>query len=256
MELSYDWKTFQSLFYLKRLSNSTAALGPAAGSTPGPIYLITDKKVVISAFSEGEDLSEWLGTTSDEVIVEFPNREIMVYDREKVDQWMSSSINLSHFYDQIQFFHSEAKPQHLTRSRFKNHEVLIHHHFLLQAIQSWWQKVFPSTYAIYIRLNGESGESLFMVIQRGRLSSFQIPDLSSMIPERRRHPADVVKYLSERHLMPVQGLFISSNEWVEWSQSANPWPQILSALKADRTKLAPFKWSFFSMIAGRAWFGI
>jgi len=248
MELIYDWKSFQSLFYVKK--------GLPAPESSGSIYLVADGRVVVSAFSEGEDLSDWVGATYDEVLAEFSHRDLVLFSREKVDKWMSASVSLPHFYDQIRFLRSEAKPDLVTRSQLRGQELVSQGHFLLEVLQTWWHKVLPSTYGIYIRLDGPQGAALLMVVQRGRLKSFHVPDLSSMIPERRKHPGDVVKFLSERHLVPVQGLFLTSEEWGEWSRLSNPWPKIASTLKSNRSKLVPFKWSIATLIVMRTYFGL
>lgn len=241
MELTYDWKSFQSLFYVKK------RLSPPAQQEPKktPLYLIEDQNVIICAFAEGEDFSDWVGATCEELKAEYSHRELVFFKREQVDQWMVSAGEMVHFYDQIQYLRNESKIQ----------ENVIHQHFLLNAIQSWWQKLFPSTYGIYIRLDNNPATSIFLVIQRGRVDSFHIPDLSGALVERKRAPVDLVKYLSERYLVPVQGLFLTSAEWMEWSESSNPWPKIAKTLKGSRSKLAPFKWSFATLIAIRGYFG-
>jgi hypothetical protein len=250
MELSYDWKSFQSMFYAKR------KLSAQVDSSLGPIYLVCENNIMISAFSEGQDLSDWIGATQDEVKAEFAHRELIFFEREKVDEWLSSAGDLIHFYDQIQHLRSKSKPNMISKSRSKNGDLLISQHFLLQSVQSWWQKLLPSTYGIYISKEGNAGSSLLLIIQRGRVGSFHVPDLSSMIPERRKHPADRVKYISERYLIPVQGVFVTSAEWEEWSESANPWPKILAALRSNRNKLTPFSWGLTWLISLRAYFGV
>jgi hypothetical protein len=249
MELNYDWKSFQSMFYpKKRLTYSLE-------SSPASIYLISEGNVIISTFSEGEDLSDWIGATRDEVKAEFAHRELIFFNREEVDQWTNASVDLVHFYDQIQFLKTEVKPQLVTKNKLKVLEAFAPRHFFLQAIQSWWHKVLPSTYGVYISLDGVHGSSLLLTVQRGRIDSFYVPDLSSMMQERRRHPSDIVRFISERYLIPVQGIFLTSNEWMEWSESPNPWLKIIKAVKANRYKVVPFRWGLVSLIAIRAYFG-
>lgn len=249
MELSYDWKNFQSFFYSKRKS--------AASELLGPIYLVTDRKVIVSALSEGEDLSDWIGATYDELLAEASHRQFILFDRTQVDQSVGKACSLKHYYDQIRFLQNEAKPTPLVHGKVKSAEVLLPKHFLLFAIQSWWSKFLPSTYGIYIRLKGEMGEqSLFITVQKKQVLSFQVPDLSSMIPDRRKHPQDVVRFLSERYLVPVQGIYLTDAEWAEWSEMANPWGKIFSAVKVDHSKLMPFKWGLFLLLGLRAYFGI
>jgi hypothetical protein len=248
MELTYDWKNFQSFFYTKKRL--------AAPEVTGPIYVVLNEKTIVAAFAEGEDLSEWIGSTHDEMVAEFSHREFVVYDRDKVDQWMDGMAEFPHSYDQIHYLRTEAKPQLITRNRFKNPEALMQkQHFLLQAIQSWWGKFFPSTYGIYLRLEGTQTNSLLIIVKRGKLESFHVPDVSSMIPDRRKVPNDVVKFLSEKYLVPVQGLFVTAAEWNEWSESPQPWPKIIASLKANRNKMAPFRWSLASLIAMRGYLG-
>jgi hypothetical protein len=248
MELNYDWRNFQSFFYLKREKPQN--------DNQGAINLIIDQKTVVSAFSEGEDLSEWFGSPYEEVLRAFPHREVIIYDQKKVDNWMLEGINLPHAYDQIQFFRNQVKPQFITGTRIKKDLSTNSDHFLLKAIRGWWQKVLPSSYGIFIRLDGVYGKSLLIVFKRGRLDSFQVPDLSGMIPERRKYATDVSKHLSENYLVPVQGLFLTTEEWLTWSASPDPWPKILKSLRSGKNKLNPFSWGVLFLIACRAYFGI
>lgn len=218
--------------------------------------MIVDHQVIVSIFSDGDDLSDWVGATYDEAAAELAHRQILVYDREKVDQWMSVSLERTHYFDQIQFLRTEAKPKSMSRGGFHLKPGQMQRHFLLRAIETWWSKVFPSNYGIYVRLDGNSANAILLTVKRGRIDSFNIPDLSSMIPERRRVSADVVKYLSERHLIPIQGLFLTSTEWAEWSEMDNPWPMILKAGRSDGSKFAPSRWGLISLVAGRAYLGL
>ncbi len=251
MELNYDWKSFQSFFYPKK------RISPNESNSTGPIYLVVEERIVVSAFSEGDDLSDWIGATRDEVTAEHLQRDLIFYDRDKVDQCMNSAIGLPHYFDQTQLIREESKPHFVGRARLKNHEAWVKKNFLLQTIQGWWQKIFPSRYGLYIHLAGEHQTSqLLLVIQRGKVNSFHVPDLSSMIRERREHPSDVIKHLSSKYLLPVQGLFVTASEWSQWSEDATPWPKILKALQANKNKLVPYKWSLAILIRIKAYFGI
>jgi hypothetical protein len=252
MELmNYDWKTFQSFFYSKK----KMMLAEAVPTTP--IYLVTDKKVVISAFSNGEDLSDWLGSTGDEVAHAFPHRDFVLYEQEQINQKLNEVVDLSHYYDQIQCLHQEVKPQFILRERFQGGmELLGHQHFLFQAVAGWWKKILPSNYGIYIRLtDGGPSSSLLVVVKKGKVCSFYTPDISGMIAERRKRPTDVVKYLSERYSIPVRGIYVSSAEWAEWTEIKNPWPRIAATLKVNRDKLVPFQWGITALIGIKALFG-
>ncbi len=248
MELNYDWKNFQSIFYPKKKLNSS--------DPQTPVCVVVEGKVVISAFSEGQDLSDWIGATWDEVDSEFSHRELYVFDRAQVDQWMNQAVDRVHFYDQIQFLQSQSQPLRVNRSRSKSTELSPKKHFLLRSLESWWRIVLPSTFGVYVSLDQNPASSIFLLVQKGRVSSFHVPDLSSMIPDRRLVPKDVVKYISENHLVPVQGVFLTSKEWAEWSEHGNPWPQVATALRADHTKLAPFNWGLTLLIFLKGYLGI
>ena len=246
MDLDYDWKNFQSIFYpKKRMIHS---------EVQGFVSVIVENGLILTAYSDEEDLSNWSGRPISEIQKELFHRHLMFFERDKVDELLTSSVSASHFYDQISFLRSEAKPFLDMKGGSQVEETHFNTHFLLMVIASRWAKVFPSNYGIFLRLDGVAGPSLLMIVQRGRLASFHVPDLSPMIPERRKHSSDVVKFLSERHLVPIQGLFLTSAEWFEWSEMANPWPKIALALKGNRNKLVPFKWGVAGLIASRAYF--
>src|SRR3954452_8699823 len=127
MELTYDWKVLQAFFWLRRKHSKEK---PAA-----PIFLILDSNSVTEVYSDGEDLTDWIGATFDAVVGEFSHREWVVFHREKVDQLLNQSLGLTHFYDQIQFVRKNAKPTRTHPHSTKNHGVPFESHFLLNAVE-------------------------------------------------------------------------------------------------------------------------
>ena len=248
MELTHDWRSFRSVFFGKR--------NPSSPLLEGAIYLILNNKVIICALSESDDLSDWVGATEDELRVAFPEKELIAFDKQKVDHWLTEAREFSHFYDQTRFLRLKAKPNLLKLKRINGGDTLVYGHFFLQAIQTWWRRLFPSTYGVYIQLDGTDSTSVFMVVQRGKVHQFHVPDLSSLPIERKRHSSQIIKYLSERYLMPVQGLFVTSAEWLDWSETQDPWPKVVAAIRSNRNKLVPFKVSLVTLIASRAYLKI
>jgi hypothetical protein len=197
-----------------------------------------------------------VGESWEEIVAEFSHREIILFEREKVDQWMAMGLDQPHFYDQIQNLRTLSQPTLLARTRLKSEIGPGFTHFLLLAIETWWQKVLPSVYGIYIHLTTATApQTLLVMVKRGRVESFHIPDLSPLMPIHRNQPTQIVKHLSGHYMMPVQGLFLSQATWQEWSEASNPWEKIASALKANRNQLVPFHWSLFSLILGRRYLG-
>jgi hypothetical protein len=283
VELTTDWKTFHSFFYPKAqrglsgvLTNAATptvqsgsslrssaflAAPPALTSATSPIHLVVEGPLVVSAHAEEEDLGDWLGAPIDEVIQAFSHRKVLLYPAIQVQKWLSESLQSPHTYDQIQFLRREAAPQlppllskrkSAPRASSSKKPPI---HFLLAALESRWRKLLPSTYGIYLQLqSGLNPEprSLLCIVRRGRLEAFQVPDLSHLLPERRKVPQDVVRALSEHYLMPVQGLFLSASDWATCSHSATPWRSLFQALRSKRATLSPFRWSLYGVLALKA----
>jgi hypothetical protein len=282
MELSYDWRSFQSVFFPAK----RAALHHAASEIRTPIYLITEHETIACAFSEYEDLSRWIGQSYKDLALELPHRELILFNRDKVDQALQSSLALPHYYDQIEFLRSEggalrmaeaAKKAGVPAGKLKLKTPKPFHlkpgtrevaprHFLLEALQGWWAKLLPSSYGVHLRLMSDPGKGidklpkvssdLFLIFRRGRIDSFYIPDFGPLSKERSADPSNVAKYLSEKHLLPVQGIVVAATEWAEWTASPNPWRQIAAAVRKDRVQLYPFRWGVTFLLAARAFFGL
>ena len=261
MEISYDWKSFQSFFISrKKITGRDLRFSHDAGEglfTPAqaPVYLITHGNIIITAFSEGENLSNWSGSTFDELEARLGHREFIFFEQEKVDQWLSRSTECHHYYDQLLFLSQESQPQFVTQNQNRFGSVL-QKHFLLNSLKSRWSFFFPVTYGVLICLDQNPAQSLFLQVQRGKVQSFLRPDFSGVIPERRKHSADLVRHLVEHYLIPVQGFFLTSHEWNEWTESSDPWRSISSLLIRDRTKLVPFRWGLVALAFLRARFKV
>jgi hypothetical protein len=289
MELSYDWRSFQSVFFPgKRVPLNLLEGGGAEQRTP--IYVVTENDAIVCAFSEYDDLSSWIGQSYRELATEMPHRELVLFNRDKVDQALQSSLGLPHYYDQIEFLRAEGGALRMAEATKKagvpakklklktpkpfrlkpGTREVAPRHFLLEALQGGWGKVLPSAYGIHLRITSEAADrnskvpatltnELFLIFRRGRLDSFQVPDLGIFGRENRERLNDtaaVARYLSETHLVPVQALVVTSQDWAEWTASPNPWKLIASAIRRDRARLFPFRWGVALLVAARAFFGI
>jgi hypothetical protein len=272
MELSYDWQSLQAMFYPGRRSS----LAVSGGELTGPAYLVTEGETVVAAFAEGEDLSDWIGAAYADMAAEMHHRELLLFERSQLDSWLEEAMALPHLHEQVELMRKQAAAHAVSTraktrgsgkggkkgelSRKHGHVTLGHPHFLLEAMQGWWGKVLPSAYGVFIRLEGPSSggveRDLFVVIRRGRIDSFFEPDLSSIGKDRRKQAAEVVKYLSEKHLVPVQGIFVPAAEWADWSQSISPWRKVAASVKANQSRLVPFRWGLVTLMASRAFLGL
>ncbi len=238
-ELTHDWQSFQGTFYPRRKAQ---ALPASAGST-SPLYVVVDGVRVVSAYGEGEDLGDWIGCTYAEISDRMSHRKLVVFDRKQVDEWMGSAAGLPHFYDQTGFFREKAA-------------MPLHRHFLLESLHGWWQKVFPASYGIYLRMEGETESQhsdFFLTVRRGRVDSYVGLDI---VETGDRAIADTVKALADRHLLKVQGFVVSQKDWAEWSDTSYPWRRVVAALRAKTLRLVPFRWGVAGLLVLRAFFGI
>jgi len=249
MEQNHDWRGFQETFYPHRRS-----MGPSLEGK-SHVYVIVEGENVVAAFCEGEDLSSWVGANLSEVSSQVQKREMIVLDRKDVDQVTSSALTLPHFYDQVELVRTTLKPIQGPKPHFPEH-------FLLHALASWWSKLLPSAFGVLIRVQPAAdvrtkakSKDFFILIRRGKLECFRVPDLHSLGREREDDLQAAGKYLSEKYLVPVQAASVPVAEWEEWVRGTSPWREVAKSLRAGRTRLMPFRWGTAMMIGARAYLG-
>lgn len=260
MELSYDWIGFQDLFYPR----ARTQLGRGAiGVQTGPLHVIAENDTVVEIFGENEDLSDWIGASLGQLKSQMPNRKLVLFDRKEVDAWMQESLPLPHFYEQIELHREKAlgislekptDPKGAKKPAKKKESALeFKQHFLLEAILGWWGKVLPSAYGIFIQVEGQGAQEFLLLVRRGAFDGFHKPDLSYLGAERRKQPAEVTKFLSEKYLVPIQGIFVSASDWTEWLNSPSPWNLVSKSLKAGRTRIYPKRYGMKLLLGSRAY---
>jgi hypothetical protein len=276
MELIYDWRSFQSVFYpQKRTMNIHLETQDS-----GVIFAVVENGTVIAAYDENEDLADFIGVGVETLKVSHPHRKVVQLDRENVDSWIQTAVTKPHLYEQIDYFRKSAAPQleSKVRNSLERKNCTAEKHFLLNGLMGAWSKVLPSAFGVFIRLekaprdylpsqllpglNEKFGprfkeyldqeQDILILFRGGKLEAFYEPDLSSMGQERRTMPPEVVKYLSEKHSVPVQGIITSYVDWVSWGQSEQPWRMFNKSLHSKQTKMAPFNWKLVSILAARA----
>lgn len=272
MELNHDWRGFQSVFHPRRKTTVRGTADFADSSST--VFLVVDGTTVVSASgAEGEDTRSWTGLNVQDVATQIPHRELVLFTRKEVDQWMSGCLQLPHFYDQMEFLRNQSVPEAISsQGKVKKVRPVARRHFLLEAIRGWWSKILPTAYGIFIRLENQNAthnpggavsKDIFLLVRRGRLELFHIPDLTFLGTERVKKPQSVVQYLSEKHRVPVQGLFIPTEDWTEWSESQyipghenDAWRKLAFAVKENRVKMVPFRWQIAALGAAKAFLGV
>lgn len=244
MELSHDWREFQAVFHPTRKRGSQAS-----ALEPNWLAVITDAGNILAVAGDIE--GGWEGRPVEELKAAYSKRAIQVFDRQDVDRWMQASLALPHFYDQTEYLRSQTSAQSLTT------------HFLLQAVRGWWGKILPSAYGIFFRITGAAGSQpreLFVLVRRGKVELFHTPDYNSLSIDRARDPEAVVRYLSEKHIVPVQGMVVSEADWEEWTlrslSHSEAWRKLCFAVQSGQAQLAPFRWRLMALASSRAFLGI
>ena len=262
MELNYDWRAFQSIFDPRR----RAAIG-RGDEAASPVQIVVDDSKIVSVYAEGEDYSEWIGSSVESMAEEVTHRELVLFQRSAVDQWLSEVASLPHFYEQVETLRQKASSQVVSRARKETpglvlkdrSELAVNRHFLLEAIQGWWAKILPSSYGIYLRLQGErpgEGRDILVIVRRGRIDAFCEPDFAALgAKDRILQQIDIVKYLSDRYLVPVQGVFVPHTIWKRWGDAENPWKEVALAIREEEAQLVPFRWLPVALAATRGFLG-
>lgn len=255
MELNQDWRRYQDTFF-------PARKGPSGESRP--IYVVEEKGVARTVFSEGEDLSQWSGSSLPEIRAQFTHRPVVSVSRSGLDQWVQEALVESHLPNQVSLVRdrwiSNAGSGAPSRASDElSRSLPARGHFLFEAIEdSWWARLLPSAFGVVIRLEGEAGiaRDFMLVYRRGRLEQFGEPDLQHLSQEARGQFHEVCRSLSERALVPVQGVILGEQDWRGWSEQAHPWKEIAWALQSKRVQLVPYRWSWVGLIATRGFIGI
>lgn len=258
MELSYDWRGFQGIFYPRR-STHTQASEPMS-----PIYCIVDEEHVLATFAEREDLSDWIGANYRDFSSHMKHRELIAFERTDAEKWMGELLTLTNYYEQVELLRARAVPKEgKVKSAKAKKDAPIQavqpyfpRHFLFDGIQGWWSKVLPSSYGIFLRLEGKVDRDFLVIVRRGSLAGFQEPDLSALGSDKFKQPGEVIRFLADRHAVPIQGVFLSAADWAEWSKEPSPWREVARAVRSNRARLVPFRWGVATLVATRAFLGL
>jgi len=269
MELNQDWRRLQSTLHPASWAPRRAPSGSSAAAT---LYCLVEQGNVGGIFSEGMDLSEWVGASLADLRAQFPDRVIVEWDRAKMESSLLSSLGDSHLEAQVGRWRADAREQvqvgntSAPRGRKElarlDRQLVARRNFLIDALNdSWWARVLPSSFGIFLRLEGSGdfdrgGRDFLLVYRKGILEQFGVPDLSYLGADRRRDPAEVVKFLSERCTVPVQGVLLHEEDWNRWSEESGPWREIAWAVQSNRVQLVPFRWSVVSLLASRGLLGL
>ncbi len=250
MELSFDSVGFQRLFQRRPRGLAERSRLPVS-----PIHALAKDGVIVEAFSDSEDLQSWIGARVEDFRQQLKNRDVYVYDEDHFDLAWEESLSAPNYFQQMERMRSELRTLPLTGEK-EGKRFVVDEHFLVEALRGGWNRVLPSSYGLFVRVqesrpHGEN-QDFVLIVKRGELSAFHRPDFSFLSAERRGSHEDLVKYLSEKYLVPIQGLFVPETDWLAWMEGATPWRLLAESVRANRSQLIPFRWSVMTLVATRA----
>lgn len=275
MELNYDWRIFQSVFYPQKRSMKTE--DRHGQNHVKTVFVVTDKDRIVTVYADGENFGDYAGAPVAALKSAVGSRELVALDASKVDQWMGGASVLPHWHEQAEFLRKKIEPEMRSklRSDLREQVGLAEKHFLIDALLGKWGRALPSVFGIFIRLEKapadhtippglmqalgnrcrdylDQEQDILVLVRARKLEAFYEPDLSPMGNDRRGECVEVVKYLSEKHGVPVQGISLPYIDWVSWNHVDRPWREVFRAVKSRSVRLQPLRWPVAAWLGARA----
>ena len=262
----YDWREFQEFLSPNPRLPASGGQG-AAPMLASPAYFVTEGETVVSGYCQSEDLEEWQGSPVADVSEHYKHREHLFVPRAAMSAWLQEAWNNDGYYEQIQLLRARIGSfvEHSSAAVPRTVRQVSYPHFLLEALQGWWAKMLPASYGLFIRVEsqpvpgttrpGKRAREFFVVVRRGKFEEFGTPEFAGLGRDRSRSELETVKYLSEKHGVPFQGVFMPEKDWEEWSRIPDPWKLILLGIRTEKVRLVPFRWSVSALAAIRAYLG-
>ncbi len=241
-----DYKHYQNLFEPQR---RTGVAGTPGFSTA--LFLVEKSGLIVEAYAEAEDTQAWIGKGLQEIEEAAHYREVLIYRLEALKEQLIQSCQSRHTVEQKHWIQTKAVPDRVRsqgkwlppkaisefcRERLRGRT---HRHFLLQALESSWKRFLPTSYALYLRVDGHHSSGILLDVRGEQIVSFFKPDLSGLDSDRQRDPEAIVDHLSKAQMTRVQGIFVNQEDWDAWSRESNPWKSVLRAYLRRRVRLAP-----------------
>ena len=274
MRVSYDWNAFHEFFSLRQSKSPHLNIFVLENNGIILDLFLAPGKVVESGKNEPSDLNavdweDWLGAPISE-IVRFEREmdhqrfgRVFLVKKSDWEKMLVEVLDEPHLFAQEALFRDrlpiyEASSGHPIDSRTRKRIIQTHdEHFILKAIQGWWSRILPSAFGIYIRMTKKnSNKEILLIVRRGEIDEFHVPEYDSLSPERRDDPQHVIRYLSEKYLLPVQGLFIDEEHWTKLSSQRMPWKELSSLVRKRSAKMVPFRTGVALLVGTRAHLGV
>jgi hypothetical protein len=251
LELNFDWHGYRKTFGTPPLD---------AKSQLGVTWLVTervgDQELIHDGLGGIKDAAEWKGRPVSEFKSQHPHERIKIVPRASLRGTLVREIEAAqhtHLGEQLSAI-AQDLVKHVGISK---DEIRLPSHFITESFRGALGKILPSSYGLLIRQKeGDQFEDFIVLVRRGRVAAFHRPDLSFLSVERKKSEEEIVKYLSEKYLVPFQGIFVPTSVFRGWSASATPWKNMAASVRSGETTLAPFRWSVSILVGFKAALGL
>ncbi len=249
MDLGQDWGVLNRILYPR-----TKAKGASESDT---VFVAHHADRVLRVVGDSDDLLYSTGVPLEEAMGAIGNdRRAVGIDIAEMDRVLNEALKVEGgIYNQVLAVQEELRPNRGKLPQWREH-------FIFTAVRSWWGKLLPSSFGVYLHLEGTENEetrSLLLIFKRGELAEFDEPDLSSISYERRSDLGEVLKILRERHRVPLQGFAMNRVDFDQWSEKGNSsamWKSLAKALRQERLTLVPFRIRVAALIGSRGIIGV
>jgi hypothetical protein len=247
MDLGQDWDVLNRTLYPRKKVKGSSESDSVfiAHHADRVLRLVGDRDELL--FSTGAPLSEAIAAIG-------VDREAVAIDIAEMDRVIGRTLTTEGgIYEQVRALREEIKPSQGRLPEWREH-------FIFSAVRSWWGKLLPSNFGIYLQLEGSPTRettSVLLIFRKGELQEFNTPDLSAVSQERQADLDEVLKVLRDRHRVPVQGFAMNAEDFAAWSEAGNTsatWRNLARALKQNRLALHPFRFGVAALIGARGIF--
>jgi hypothetical protein len=244
MDLGQDWDALNRTLYPRKKTK---------GSTESDtVFIAHHSERVLRILGDRDDLLFSTGSQMSEALLAAgASRKVVAIDIAEMDRALADVLKVDGgIYDQVLSLREDLLPSKGTFPVWQEH-------FIFSVVRSWWGKFLPSSFGIYLHLEGTDtvrARSLLMVFKRGELQAFDDPDLSTVSQERQDDLDEVVKVLRERYRVPIQGFALNRTDFNAWSEAGNTgstWRNIARGMRQDRVTLHPFRFSVAALLGAR-----
>ena len=249
MDLGQDWDALNRTLYPRKKSKGS--------SESETVFLAHHADRVLRVVGDKDELRFSTGTPVDETINAIgAGHKAVAIDIAEMDRALAQVLRTEGaIYEQVMALRQDLRPS-------KGKLPAWDEHFIFSGVRSWWGKLLPSSFAVYLHLEGNDtleARSILLIFRKGELQEFNEPDLSAISQERQEDLAEVVKILRERHRVPVQGFALNRSDFDEWSAAGNvsgTWKNVSRALKQNRITLYPFRFGVAALLGSRGIFAL